>query len=184
MDLTTRYLGLTLRNPLVASAGPIARTVPGVQRLARAGVAAVVLPSLFEEQILAEAERDAALGQAGTDSFAEALTYLPATDGDVSTRQCLSLIERATAAADIPVIASLNGVSPGGWTGYAMVGAGAAAIELNIYYLPGDPLTPGAGRRAAPPRHPRRGQGRGRHSGRSQARPLLQLRRGDRAPAG
>lgn len=145
MNLATSYLGLTLRNPLVASAGPIAQTVAGVQHLADAGVAAVVLPSLFEEQIRAEAERDAGLAEAGTETFAEALTYLPATGLGAGPHQYLSLIERAAAAVDIPVIASLNGVSPGGWTGYAsaMAEAGAAAIELNIYYLPGDPLTPG-----------------------------------------
>lgn len=145
MDLTTRYLGLELRSPLVASAGPIARTVAGVRRLVGAGVGAVVLPSLFEEQILAEAERDAALAEAGTESFAEALTYLPAADPDPGPHEYLSLIERAAAAVDVPVIASLNGVSPGGWTWYAraMAEAGAAAIELNIYYLPGDPFAPG-----------------------------------------
>jgi dihydroorotate dehydrogenase (fumarate) len=145
MDLTTRYLGLTLRNPLVSSAGPIAQTEAGVRQLADAGVGAVVLPSLFEEQIRADAARDAALSEAGTDSFAEALTYLPAADPDAGPRQYLSLLERAVRAVDVPVIASLNGVSPGGWTGYAaaMQDCGAAAIELNIYYLPGGPLTPG-----------------------------------------
>ncbi len=145
MDLTTEYLGLTLRNPLVASAGPIAHTVTGVQRLADAGVAAVVLPSMFEEQILADAERDASLSEAGTESFAEALSYLPALEPDETPCQYLSLIERAAAAVDVPVIASLNGLSVGGWTGYAasMAAAGAAAIELNIYYLPGDALASG-----------------------------------------
>ena len=146
MDLTTDYMGLTLRNPLVASASPLSQTVAGVQRLAAAGVGAVVLPSLFEEQLRREAELDARLAEAGTESFAESLTYLPpALVGDAGSRRYLSLLERAVAAVDIPVIASLNGVTAGGWIDHAtaMQGAGAAAIELNVYYLPGDPQTSG-----------------------------------------
>ena len=146
MDLSTRYLGLALRNPLVASASPISNTVDGVRRLADAGVGAVVLFSLFEEQLRDEAEQNARLADAGTDSFAGSLSYFPAgADSDAGPRRYLSLLERATAAVDIPVIGSLNGVTPGGWTSYARLiqDAGAAAIELNIYYLPGDPRTPG-----------------------------------------
>jgi dihydroorotate dehydrogenase (fumarate) len=146
MDLTTDYLGLRLRNPLVASASPLSHSVAGVQRLADAGIGAVVLPSLFEEQLRREAERDARLADAGTDSFAESLTYLPpAADAEGGSRQYLSLIRRAAAAVDVPVIASLNGVTAAGWADYAagMQEAGAAAIELNIYYLPGDPDIPG-----------------------------------------
>ena len=145
MDLTTDYLGLRLRSPLVASASPLAQTVPGVQRLAAAGVGAVVLPSLFEEQVRREADQDAWLAEAGAESVAESLSYLPATDGEAGPRRYLSLLERAVAVAGIPVIASLNGVTPGGWTDYAtaLEEAGAAAIELNVYYLPGDPLMDG-----------------------------------------
>jgi dihydroorotate dehydrogenase (fumarate) len=146
MDLSTRYLGLALRNPLVASASPISNTLDGVRRLADAGVGAVVLFSLFEEQLRHEAEQNARLADAGTDSFAESLSYFPAgADSDAGPRRYLSLLERAAAAVDIPVIGSLNGVTPGGWTSYARLiqDAGAAAIELNIYYLPGDPHTPG-----------------------------------------
>jgi dihydroorotate dehydrogenase (fumarate) len=142
MDLTTDYLGLRLRNPLVASASPLSNKVAGVQRLADAGIGAVVLPSLFEEQLRWAAERDARIADAGTDSFAESLTYLPPTaDLQVGSRQYLSLLSRAVAAVDVPVIASLNGVTAAGWVDYAaaMQDAGAAAIELNIYYLPGDP---------------------------------------------
>ena len=142
MDLSTRYLGLELRNPLVASASPLSNTLDGVRRLADAGVGAVVLFSLFEEQLRQEAERNARLADAGTDSFAESLSYFPAdADADPGPRRYLSLLERAAAAVDIPVIGSLNGVTPGGWTSYArdMQDAGAAAIELNIYYVPGDP---------------------------------------------
>ena len=137
MKLDTSYLGLKLRNPLVASAGPMTQTADRIGRLAEAGVGAVVLPSLFEEQIRAEADRDERLAEAGTDSFGEAMTYLIDPDASVWPRQYLSLIERA-AGSGVPVIASLNGSTPGGWTDYAraMQGAGAAAIELNIYYLP------------------------------------------------
>ena len=146
MDLSTSYLGLTLRNPLVASASPLSNTLDGVRRLADAGVGAVVLYSLFEEQVRQEAERNARLADAGTDSFAESLSYFPAdADADPGPRRYLSLLERAAAAVDIPVIGSLNGVTPGGWTSYAreMQDAGAAAIELNIYYIPGDPQMTG-----------------------------------------
>jgi dihydroorotate dehydrogenase (fumarate) len=147
MDLSTRYLGLDLRNPLVASASPLSNTADGVRRLADAGVGAVVLPSLFEEQLRREAAQNAALADAGTESFAESLSYFPEAAGaDPGPRRYLSLLERAVAAVGIPVIASLNGVTPGGWTDYAIAleQAGAAAIELNIYHLPG----------AAPPRSP------------------------------
>ena len=145
MDLTTKYLGLTLRSPLVASASPIARTVQGVEHLADAGVGAIVLPSLFEEQVRREAERDARLAEAGTESFAESLSYLPGTGGEDGPRRYLDLLGRAIGAVDVPVIASLNGVTAGGWTDYAiaMEEMGAAAIELNVYYLPTDPRMPG-----------------------------------------
>jgi dihydroorotate dehydrogenase (fumarate) len=141
-DLATRYLGLDLRSPLVASASPLSGTADGVRRLADGGVAAVVLPSLFEEQLRQEATRDAAMASAGADSFAESLSYFPAAaSADGGPDRYLSLLKRAAAAVDIPVIASLNGATTGGWTDYAsaLQDAGAAAIELNIYYLPGDP---------------------------------------------
>ena len=147
MDLSTQYLGLTLRNPLVASPSPMSQTVEGVRRLAGGGVGAVVLYSLFEEQLLREAERDVWLADVGSESFGEALSYFPPEvspddqDEDQGPRRYLSLLERSAKAVDVPVIASLNGVTPGGWSRYAraMQEAGAAAIELNIYYLPGDP---------------------------------------------
>jgi dihydroorotate dehydrogenase (fumarate) len=102
-----------------------------------------VLPSLFEEQLRDEAERDFRLAEEYADSNFEALSYLPHGPGDGPGRY-LDLVSRAVETAGIPVIASLNGVSPGGWTDYAAAveQAGAAAIELNIYYLPGDPLIP------------------------------------------
>jgi dihydroorotate dehydrogenase (fumarate) len=146
MELSTDYLGLALRNPLIASASPLSRTVDGVRRLADAGVGAVVLYSLFEEQLLKEAAQNARLVDAHSESFAESLSYFPAAvEEEPGPRRYLSLLERAVAAVDVPVIASLNGVTPGGWADYAeaMQGAGAAAIELNVYYLPGDPRISG-----------------------------------------
>jgi len=151
MDLATSYLGLSLRNPLVASASPLSNTVDGVRRLADAGVGAVVLYSLFEEQVRREMAENARLAEAGTEVFAESLSYFPAeveedsAAEDAVPRRYLSLLERAAAAVGVPVIGSLNGVTPGGWTSYARAiqDAGAAAIELNIYYIPGDPRTTG-----------------------------------------
>src|ERR1035438_5023955 len=142
MELTTSYMGLALRNPLVASPSPLSYTLDGVQRLAASGVGAIVLFSLFEEQLLEESARNAELVDGPAESFAEALDYVPAVmKEDVGPRRYLSLLERAVATVDVPVIASLNGVTPEGWTDYAraMQDAGAAAIELNTYYLPGDP---------------------------------------------
>jgi dihydroorotate dehydrogenase (fumarate) len=151
MDLSASYLGLALRNPLVASASPLSNTLDGVRRLAGAGVGAIVLYSLFEEQLRQEATRNARLADAGSESFAESLSYFPAAAAEsgaaeeAGPRQYLSLLERAATAVEIPVIGSLNGVTPGGWTSYAraMQDAGAAAIELNIYYVPGDPRISG-----------------------------------------
>jgi dihydroorotate dehydrogenase (fumarate) len=142
MELSTAYMGLVLRNPLVASASPLSQTVDGVRRLADAGVGAVVLYSLFEEQLRSEAALNARLADTGAESFGEALTYFPdVAEEEPGPRRYLSLLERAAAAVEVPVIGSLNGVTPGGWASYAraMQDAGAAAIELNIYYLPGDP---------------------------------------------
>ena len=146
VDLTTRYMGLELRNPLIASASPLSNTIAGVRQLADAGVSAIVLYSLFEEQVRQEAAQNANRAEAGTESFAESLSYFPAAAGaDPGPRRYLSLLERAVAAVDIPVIASLNAVSSGGWTSYAaaLEQAGAAAIELNIYHPLGDPVLAG-----------------------------------------
>lgn len=140
MELSTDYMGLALRNPLVASASPLSRTVDGVRRLADAGVGAVVLYSLFEEQLRREAALNARLTDAGSESFAESLSYFPAAaDEEPGPRRYLSLLERAAAAVDVPVIGSLNGVTPGGWVDFARAiqDAGAAAIELNISFVPG-----------------------------------------------
>lgn len=146
MELSTDYMGLRLRNPLVASPSPLSYTLDGVRRLAAGGVGAIVLFSLFEEQLREEAARTARLVEGPAESFAEALDYVPAVaKEDAGPRRYLSLLERACAAVDVPVIASLNGVTLEGWADHAraMQDAGAAAIELNIYYLPGDPRISG-----------------------------------------
>ncbi len=138
-DLSTNYMGLFLRNPLVASASPLSHTVDGVRRLADAGVGAVVMHSLFEEEVFAEAERQAELAEAGSESFAESLSYFTDVPGvEAGGRRYLSVLERAAPVVDVPVIASLNGTTPKGWTRYAhqMESAGASAIELNVYSSP------------------------------------------------
>ncbi|GJQ51328.1 MAG: dihydroorotate dehydrogenase [Anaerolineaceae bacterium] len=140
-DLSTVYLGLNLRNPLVASASPLSRKVDRAQQLEEAGIAAIVMYSLFEEQIIHESlELDHYLNR-GSDSFAEALSYLP--DGGlyrISPEKYLRHVTSLKKALTIPVIGSLNGVSQGGWTDYArrIEEAGADALELNMYYIPTD----------------------------------------------
>ncbi len=143
MDLTTNYMGLRLGNPLVASAGPLSQTVAGVRELADAGVGAVVMYSLFEEQMRRDAERMAELEQAHEDSYPEALSYfpnVPYSSDDTAVTAYLRLVESAADSIEIPLIASLNGASLGGWVKNAsrLADAGAAAIELNIYLVPGD----------------------------------------------
>ncbi len=147
IDLSTKYLGLQLKNPLVIAACPLTQQVDSLKRLEDAGAAAAVLPSLFEEQIVHE---DVALSEVqdfGTESFAEALTYFP-DPGDYRTGPdaYLEKITAAKKAVSIPVIASINGTSKGGWTRYAklMQDAGADAIELNIYSVATDLETSGA----------------------------------------
>ena len=146
MDLTTSYLGLCLQHPVVASASPLAETLDGILRLEEAGAAAVVLPSLFEERIEDDAfHLDHYLGYAAH-SFSEALSYFPeAASYRIGPEEYLERIARARDATDIPIIGSLNGVSTGGWTEYARLieQAGAHALELNIYYIPTDPLMTG-----------------------------------------
>lgn len=139
MDLTTTYLGLKLKNPLVASASPLSEKVESVQKLEEAGISAVVMYSLFEEQIIHESmELDHYLDY-GTDSYAEALTYLPDVGRySIGPDKYIEHFKKVKEAVSIPVIGSLNGVSAGAWVDYArkIEGAGADALELNIYYLP------------------------------------------------
>lgn len=141
-DLTTTYLGLHLKNPLVASASPLSKKLDQVRRLEDAGAAALVMYSLFEEQITHEIhELDHYLNR-GTHSYAEALSYFPDLDTyNLGPEPYLEHLRKIKEAVEIPVIGSLNGISPGGWTYYARAieQAGADALELNIYYLPTDP---------------------------------------------
>jgi dihydroorotate dehydrogenase (fumarate) len=146
MNLTTNYAGLALSNPLVASASPLSSSLDGIHRLSDAGVGAIVMFSLFEEQLRQRSMHRAELLDNPADSFGEALSYFPATAyEDPGPRDYLNLLERAAATTPIPVIASLNGVTPGSWAEYApqMQDAGAAAIELNMYGVPGDPRVSG-----------------------------------------
>ena len=139
MNLTTNYLGMVLKNPIVASSSPLSHTVDSIRRLEDAGVAAVVMYSLFEEQIGFDSYYiDYHLTQ-GTDSYAESISYFPDMQSyNVGPDEYLNLIRRAKETVDIPIIGSLNGASVGGWTDYAtqIEEAGAGALELNIYYLP------------------------------------------------
>jgi len=142
MNLTTTYLGRKLKNPLVASASPLSRNLDNIRRLEDAGAAAVVLFSLFEEEILHESRELDHYLTYGTESHAEALSYFPAPhEFYLGPDEYLQHIRRAKAAVDIPIIGSLNGVSTGGWINYArkIESAGADAIELNLYYIPTDP---------------------------------------------
>jgi dihydroorotate dehydrogenase (fumarate) len=141
MDLTTRYLGLELSNPLVASAGPLTGELDNIRRLEDAGAGAVVMPSIFEEQIEQEQDLINEFTTAGVDSFPEALTYFPAqATYAMDPQHYVDLVRRAVEAVDIPVVASLNGITNHGWTNYArqLQEAGASAIELNIYFIPSD----------------------------------------------
>jgi len=141
IDLRTHYLGLELKNPIVAAASPLTESLDHQKRLEDAGVAAVVLPSLFEEQILAEEENLAKVHEFGTDSFAEALNYFPEPDEyRLGTDEYLDRIRSAKKSLSIPVIASLNGTTEGAWIRYAKLfqEAGADAIELNIYSVAAD----------------------------------------------
>jgi dihydroorotate dehydrogenase (fumarate) len=163
-DLSTTYLGCELKNPLVASASPLSEDLDNIRQMEDAGAGAVVLHSLFEEQIIRESEELHHGLSAGTESFAESLTYLPeisqyhqvpdfgvASGAPDMTRYnrgpegYLEHVRRAAEAVSIPVIASLNATSPGGWVKHArkIEEAGASALELNIYFLPTDPKVSG-----------------------------------------
>jgi dihydroorotate dehydrogenase (fumarate) len=140
-DLSTTYLGLKLKNPIVASASPLSKKLDRAKKLEQAGIGAIVMYSLFEEQIIQESlELDHYLSR-GTETFPEALSYLP--DGGmygVSPEKYLNQVAGIKKAVSVPVIGSLNGVSKGGWTKYAqkIQEAGADALELNLYYIPTD----------------------------------------------
>jgi dihydroorotate dehydrogenase (fumarate) len=139
VDLTTTYMGIELKNPIVPSASPLSASLDNIKRMEDAGAAAVTLHSLFEEQIEFEAEALSHFLEHGTDSFAEALSYFPAVhEYRREPEDYVEHIRQAKEAVDIPIIASLNGVSPGGWTSYAkrFEDAGVDAVELNVYFIP------------------------------------------------
>jgi dihydroorotate dehydrogenase (fumarate) len=147
MDLTTNYLGMTLRTPLVPSASPLSEEISSIKQMEDAGAAAVVLYSLFEEQLVRDQLELHQHLTDYTDSFSEALSFFPKpSEFRLGPEGYLNHIRKAKEAVDIPIIASLNGRSLGGWTGYAreIQQAGADALELNIYYIPTDMEASGA----------------------------------------
>jgi len=146
MDLSTSYLGLTLKNPIVPSASPLSRSLDTMKRLEDAGASAIVLYSLFEEQIEHESAELNHYLRYGTESFAEALSYFPQTEEySLGPDEYVEHVRKAKEALRIPVIGSINGISTGGWIEYArkIQQAGADALELNVYYIPTDPRLTG-----------------------------------------
>ena len=138
-DLTTTYMGLTLKSPIVPSASPLSKSIAGIVQMADAGAAAITMYSLFEEQITLEAISLHNRLEQGSWNYAEALTYYPkASDYNRGPEGYLDLIREAKKAVDVPVIGSLNGITTGGWIDYAqkIEQAGADALELNVYLIP------------------------------------------------
>ncbi|MCW5982578.1 MAG: dihydroorotate dehydrogenase-like protein [Bryobacteraceae bacterium] len=146
-NLSTSYLGLTLKSPIVASSGPLCKDIGHILHMEDAGVAAVVLHSLFEEQITIESQAlDRHLSEQ-SESYAESLSYFPdLANYNIGPDGYVEHLRKAKQAVDIPIVGSLNGVSTGGWIRYAKLieDAGADALELNIYYMPADPAVDGA----------------------------------------
>jgi dihydroorotate dehydrogenase (fumarate) len=141
MDLTTTYMGMALKNPIVPSASPLSENLENIRRMEDAGAAAVVMYSLFEEQITLESQQLDHYLSYGVESFPEALSYFPDMQTyKVGPDDYLNRVRRAKQAVDIPIIGSLNGVSTGGWIEYArqIEEAGADGLELNVYYIPTD----------------------------------------------
>ncbi len=142
LDLSTTYLGLRLKNPLVPSASPFSRTLDSMKRLEESGASAIVMYSLFEEQIEHEEAELHHYATYGSQSYAEALTYFPEVEEyNLVPDEYVELVRKAVEQLEIPVIGSLNGISAGGWINYAKMieEAGADALELNVYYIPTDP---------------------------------------------
>ncbi len=142
MDLSTTYLGLKLKNPLVPSSSPLSRNLASMRRMEDSGAAAIVLYSLFEEQVTQESHTLNHYLTQGVESFPEALSYFPeAAEYETGPEEYVEHIRKAKESLEIPIIASLNGVSTGGWVNYArdIAQAGADALELNVYYLATDP---------------------------------------------
>ncbi len=146
MDLRTTYMGMQLKHPIVVSASPLSTELDNIKRMEDAGAAAVVMFSLFEEQLKQESAAMEHLMESGTESFAESLSYFPnVEDYTVGPESYLELLRRASEAVDIPIIGSLNGVTHEGWIDYAkkIQDAGAQGIELNVYYIPANLNTSG-----------------------------------------
>ncbi len=141
MDLSTNYLGMHLKNPIVPSASPLSRSLDNMKKLEDAGAAAIVMYSLFEEQIAHEAAELNHYLSYGTECFAESLTYFPESqEYNLGPDEYIELLHAAKHMLGIPIIGSLNGISPGGWVEYGkkIEQAGADALELNVYYIPTD----------------------------------------------
>lgn len=143
MDLSTTYMGLTLKNPIVLAASPLSSDMDKIKRLVELGASAVIMYSLFEEQINHEIDEIDHFLSHGSESFAEALSYFPEPDEfkNLHAEEYLDQISKLKAEVDVPIIGSLNGVSSGGWMKYArkIEEAGADALELNTYYIATDP---------------------------------------------
>ncbi len=147
MDLQTTYMGLKLKHPIVASASPLSEEVSNIKKMEDAGASAVVMFSLFEEQLKHEEAAMEHFMSHGSNSFAEALNYFPKVEEyHAGPERYLDIVRRASEAVDIPIIASLNGITNEGWIDYAkyIQEAGASGLELNIYYIPADITIPGA----------------------------------------
>jgi dihydroorotate dehydrogenase (fumarate) len=145
MDLTTHYLGFILPHPLIAGASPMTRDLDSVRRIEDAGIAAIVMPSLFEEELLSEQLATEQAMEEPADSYAEATTYFPTPPGfQLGAEQYLKRLSQVKEMVSVPVFGSLNGVTPGGWSRYAhwIEQAGADALELNLYNLVTDPARP------------------------------------------
>jgi len=139
MDLSTNYMGLQLKHPIMVSSCPLSNSLEGIKQLEDSGASAIVMFSLFEEQIKQENEAFDSFLQSGTDCFSESLSFFPQIDDtDKASDQYINLLSKAVTATDIPIIGSLNGVSNEGWVDYAkqIQQAGASALELNVYYIP------------------------------------------------
>jgi len=147
MDLSTTYMGMKLKNPIVHSASPLTEDVDNIRRLEDAGTSAIVMHSIFEEQITMEGRQLDHYLEYGTESFGEALSYFPVLESYKNgPEEYLEMVAAAKKAVGVPIIGSLNGVSTGGWIDYArkIEEAGADALELNVYYIPTEPKLTGA----------------------------------------
>jgi len=143
MNLQTSYLGLSLRHPVIASASSLSATLDGIRRLEDGGAAAIVAASVYEEEVRGEEAAFEAAGTIGAESHAEVTSYLPPLPGYRGALAAhVEMVRRGAKSVSVPLIASLNGITREGWTDIAAVlqEAGAAALELNLFHIPTDPL--------------------------------------------